>query len=527
MKKILTLIFAACFLLHLDAHGQTVLLQEDFSSGALPADWSNDSLGLPATGLWEFTNPGIRNIAGAGFDTSFVILDSDHYGQGVSQLASLTTDTFSAAGYSGVTVEIDEQYFTQSAPGSFRKIEASGDQGATWYTLVMDSVTLGYPIAIHHSLTLDTLAGTAGIQLRFTFSGSWDFWWALDNLKVTGFTPCTAPPTAGQALASHDSVCATTAFDLSLSGNSMGTGLTYQWQSSPDSVTWTAMPGDTLPVTRTSQSSAAYYRCLATCSGQTDSSGIVWVAMNPAPLCYCIPQTPACSNINYISGVSISGTTLNNNSACQENDSGYAYVSYPASGNTTALVHQNSTYDFSVSSTGSNIISLWIDYDQSGTFDSLEWYQVTTLSSLGSPSIVSIEIPDSVPQGLTGMRIRTRAAGNANGYGDACTSFLSGETEDYYIYVDTLLSGIRELAFPGLVVYPNPASASVTVTFEKAGKDKVTLTLFNLIGSVCSEMDFLPGNRLELPLSGLSEGMYLLKIAGDEGFTVRKLAVKR
>ena len=528
MKKTLTGILVVAFsLLQLNSFAQTILLEEDFSSETLPADWTNDSLGIPATYLWEFTNPGGRNIIGSNFDTSFVILDSDHYGSGAAQNASLTTDTVSASGFSGLALELDEQYFTQLAAGSYRKIEASGDQGSSWFTVVMDSVSFGYPVAVHSIYNLDTLAGAAGVMIRFTYAGAWDYWWALDNIKVTGFTACTAPPAAGQAIASHDSVCANTDFDLSLSGNTAGTGLTYQWQYSADSVNWTDLNGDTSAAARTSQNSATWYRCMVTCSGQSDSSVTVYVAMNPSALCYCIPQTPSCNNINYISGVSVSGTTLYNVSSCQDNDSGYAYVSYPASGSTTAIVHQNSTYDFSVSSTGSNIISIWIDYDHSGTFDAAEWKQVSTNSAQSTPSVVSIQIPDSASQGLTGMRIRTRAVGNTNGSGDACTSFLSGETEDYYIYIDTLLSGIQELSFEGLAVYPNPASSAVKIDFGKTKKEKVSITLINLLGSTVRDMEVMAGRPAELTVSDLAEGMYLLKISDGSGFAVRKLAVKR
>lgn len=528
MKKILTgTIFAACILLQLHSFGQTILLQEDFSSESLPADWTNDSIGNPAVYMWEFTNPGGRNIPGSNFDTSFVILDSDHYGQGASQISSLTTDTFSAAGFSGLMLELDEQYFTQSDSGSYRKIEASGDQGANWFTVTLDTTPVGYPVAVHNIFSLDSLTGATGVMLRFTFSGTWDFWWAMDNIHVTGFTPCLSAPEAGITISTHDSVCAATQFELSLSGNSVGTGQTYQWQWSADSLTWTDLVDDTLPTALTSQIASSFYRCIVTCSGLYDSSVIVNVAMNPASLCYCIPLSASCSNINYIFSVSVSGTTLNNLSSCQDNDSGYAYSSYPASGNTTAIVHQSSTYDFSVGSTGNNIISLWIDYDKNGAFDPDEWYQVTTSSAGGIPEVVSIQIPDSIAQGLTGMRIRTRAAGNTNGSGDACTAFLSGETEDYYIYIDTLITGIQELAFPDLVIYPNPASSSVKIDFRKAGKSKVTLTLLNIMGSVIREQVVPANHPAELSVEDLAEGMYLLQIRDQSGFAVRKLSVKR
>ena len=70
-----------------------VLFTEDFTSDALPAGWTNDSLGLPATDLWLFGNPYARTITGAGFDTHFVIFDSDRGGtnDNVDENASLTT----------------------------------------------------------------------------------------------------------------------------------------------------------------------------------------------------------------------------------------------------------------------------------------------------------------------------------------------------------------------------------------------------------------------------------------------------
>ena len=41
---------------------------------------------------------------------------------------------------------------------------------------------------------------------------------------------CTTPPVAGTTVASSTLVCPTVNFNLSLTGNTFGTGLTYQWQ---------------------------------------------------------------------------------------------------------------------------------------------------------------------------------------------------------------------------------------------------------------------------------------------------------
>ena len=95
---------------------------------------------------------------------------------------------------------------------------------------------------------------------------------------------CTTPPTAGNAIASQTNVCAATQVTLSLSGNSTGTGQTYQWQSSPTlggtfSNIGTASSSTTLAINPTT---SAYYLCQVTCSGMTANTSTVQVTVNPA-----------------------------------------------------------------------------------------------------------------------------------------------------------------------------------------------------------------------------------------------------
>ncbi|HTN46836.1 MAG TPA: GEVED domain-containing protein [Flavipsychrobacter sp.] len=82
------------------------------------------------------------------------------------------------------------------------------------------------------------------------------------------------------------------------------------------------------------------------------------------------------------------------------------------------------------------IISVWIDWNQDNTFSASEWLQVgTNITVATSPYTFPIPIPLTATPGTTRMRIRSRGNGNVNGSGDACTSFGSGETEDYNITV--------------------------------------------------------------------------------------------
>ncbi|MCZ2222275.1 MAG: hypothetical protein LC122_01395, partial [Chitinophagales bacterium] len=84
-------------------------------------------------------------------------------------------------------------------------------------------------------------------------------------------TPCVAPPTPGLAEANKLNVCAYENFSLSLSGNSLGTGQTYQWQSSSTGAApWTDIGSpSSSPALTINQATTTWYRCAVTCSGNT------------------------------------------------------------------------------------------------------------------------------------------------------------------------------------------------------------------------------------------------------------------
>ncbi|MEN9369175.1 MAG: hypothetical protein RI952_40 [Bacteroidota bacterium] len=93
---------------------------------------------------------------------------------------------------------------------------------------------------------------------------------------------CTTPPVAGTTVASSTYICPTVNFNLSLTGNTFGTGLTYQWQVSADSLSWTDITGATnVSATSALGSVPSYYRCKSTCSSVSSYS--VPVKVRPRP----------------------------------------------------------------------------------------------------------------------------------------------------------------------------------------------------------------------------------------------------
>ncbi|NVO19240.1 MAG: fibronectin type III domain-containing protein [Bacteroidetes bacterium] len=135
-----------------------------------------------------------------------------------------------------------------------------------------------------------------------------------------------------------------------------------------------------------------------------------------------------------ITNVTFHNLVNTNHNQCSTANGSTLGIYYPTGTNTTALV-QGTTYPLSVTTSTSDIISVWIDFNQNGIFEPTEWTQITTTSTVGVASTANVAIPSGALAGLTGMRIRTRGTGNPNGSTDACTQFYSGITEDYFVTI--------------------------------------------------------------------------------------------
>ncbi len=115
---------------------------------------------------------------------------------------------------------------------------------------------------------------------------------------------CTAPPTAGTINTSKTWVCSGETYSMSLVGNSFGTGQTYQWQESADNVSWTDIPAANGTSYSTSQTvNTKYYRAIAACSGQSDTSNAIVVNAFTAALAgsYTIDKNSPASFTNFSS----------------------------------------------------------------------------------------------------------------------------------------------------------------------------------------------------------------------------------
>jgi subtilisin-like proprotein convertase family protein len=118
-------------------------------------------------------------------------------------------------------------------------------------------------------------------------------------------SPCSPGSLVGGTTQGPASFCAGGTFTLSVSGASAGTGLTYEWQTSPDGTSWSPASGINGNTTYAASISAnTYFRRKTSCSG-TDAfstSLFVTVSTTPTPLTeafttYATTFPPTCWNI--------------------------------------------------------------------------------------------------------------------------------------------------------------------------------------------------------------------------------------
>ncbi len=335
---------------------------------------------------------------------------------------------------------------TVTAPTNYTVCSTAGGTYSSTYTISYSSATItANSIYVKFS---PPAASTYSGNITITGGGLAS---AL-NIPVTGngAAACSATPSAGSATSTPTSGSNLTTFNLSLTGATAAGGLTYQWESSPDNTTWTAISGATnIAYSFSGMTANTYYHCIVTCPtyGSATSASQLLTFVLPSASCTPSiatgPTSGAASCTTYamsfcgattVGGVAIGGATgtVTDNVAC--NSTGYR--------DRTALsvtMYKGNSYNVSITfGGGASVYSVysqwWIDFNSNGTFESTETvgYNSTSFSS----GVVALTIPAGVASGTYRMRAVTPYTSYVPPAVNPCmTGYTYGEARDYTVII--------------------------------------------------------------------------------------------
>ncbi|MDQ3190742.1 MAG: hypothetical protein M3Q58_04035, partial [Bacteroidota bacterium] len=106
----------------------------------------------------------------------------------------------------------------------------------------------------------------------------------IGDITFMSAIACSSTPSAGVANSAFSSVCPNQVFNLYLTGQTIQTGIDYQWESATSAVgPWMAIAGATSISENVSQTTDTYYRCIATCTlvSMSDTTNTLFITTLP------------------------------------------------------------------------------------------------------------------------------------------------------------------------------------------------------------------------------------------------------
>ena len=280
----------------------TILSVASFEAGANGFTTIPTSPTAPTSGFFRQTGTyslgtGSTSYTGPNAAGSYYVADSD---KGASSFTTvLVSPAFSTVGYSAAT--ISAQQFFRYTGFEVAGIDYTTDGGTNWFVLTNYAATVGIVSGVQsystYSLPTATI-GKANVQFRFYYSASNDYYWAIDNVSVTGVpispvyavTPTTNATVTGNTISFNPTT--TTNYSVTVATNGVAC------PSPATLVTITINPLPTFTVAQTN----------VTCNGANNGAITVTAAAGTGTYEYSINGGGAYQSANTFTGLTPGGS---------------------------------------------------------------------------------------------------------------------------------------------------------------------------------------------------------------------------
>ncbi|CAF4971381.1 unnamed protein product [Rotaria sp. Silwood1] len=266
------------------------------------------------------------------------------------------------------------------------------------------------------------------------------------TVNILASPSCSGTPPVTQA-SGPSSYCTDSMVSVTISGITAGTGLTYQWQSSPIGTnTWTNVAGATsATATFTHPSGGRDYRCVVTCTSSTQSS-----------------------NSSIITIQSLNCAPPLNDEAC---DAMTLVLDGPADCQNSIYATDNSTDPSFTCSTPNNTI--WYKYTPATT--GVVQFTFKTPDTLGLNGWLGVYTASgSCPGGLTFTDVTNNTLGSCMSFGNDTITKIPATLDagvEYYFMVDGVSGAVGNYCISIQTPPPAPATCATNISPADAAVD--------------------------------------------------------
>ena len=228
----------------LNSTTSVTLINENFNG--TPTGWTtinNSTDGTPASAAWTLRPNGyFRSVTYNSNDASqFYLSDSDIQGSGSTTATILQSPEFSTVGMNAATLSFFHFYRDYNSI-DFANVEISTD-GSNWTVLNSYTTTQGASNEfVQATFSLAAYLNQPTVSIRFKYDAVWAYYWAIDNVTVSGTYPAPSyswtstpsgftsslqnPTGVTQTVATVYNVTYTNAFGCSASASTSSVGIT-------------------------------------------------------------------------------------------------------------------------------------------------------------------------------------------------------------------------------------------------------------------------------------------------------------
>lgn len=374
------------------------------------------------------------------------------------------------------------------------KIDYTSDNGATWTELAASTPNDGTEDFSFASFPTNT-------ALKVRISAIGNVFYAIAPVTVSAIVACDGTAPAGLNVTGVTTASAVVAWDPIASATYI-----VRYKKATDA-TWTEVPVSTNTYTMTNLDEGTAYnvQVASVCSGTTGTYTAV-TNFTTLMLQYCT-LTSTNSSDEYISNVTI---TAEGAAGVNSSSGASTYTNYssdPARLVRLAKGTNNNTISVTKAWSGTTYneaVTVWIDFDRSGTFDDDE-FVMSTSGDKTTPVTDTFSVPADAYSGdkPVGMRVALKFSTPQM---TPCGSYTYGEVEDYAVMISSTLGVNDNVKASAVQVYPNPAIDLLNVTKVS---DKASYTIYNMAGQAVSKGKVTNG---KVQVSQLEKGVYMISV---------------